>query len=268
MGSPEGDGYAEDGEGPQREVKLSPFSIAKYTVTNSQFAKFIAETGYLTTAEQEGWSHVFHMLLTVVQKRTMVKVPAETPWWYPTEHATWKTPEGPDSDWCGREGHPVVHVSWYDAMAYCNWADVSLPSEAQWEFAARAKSNLKFPWGSELMFEGRHMCNVWQGRFPGSNTADDGYVGTAPVNAFSPNAFGAYNMIGNVWEWCVDVFTTDYHTTSLSEDPINISETGSRSVRGGSFLCHESYCNRYRLGARNANPPCTTCSNVGFRVSS
>ncbi len=267
MGSQDGEGYREDGEGPQREVTLSPFFISKYAITNAQFARFVEETGYQTTAEQIGWSHVFHLLLTAEQKRNTTQVPSETPWWYPTNSAAWKTPEGPQSNWAGREHHPVVHVSWFDAVAYCNWAACGLPTEAQWEYSARAGSSQMYPWGPELKYNNKHMCNVWQGRFPGQNTAEDGYIGTAPVDAFSPNAFGLSNTIGNVWEWCADFFSASYHTTSSNNDPLYLQDTGIRSVRGGSFLCHHSYCNRYRLGARNGNPPNTTCSNLGFRIA-
>lgn len=267
MGSPEGQGYAEDGEGPQRVVALSGFSISRYAVTNERFAHFVEETGYRTTAEQEGWSHVFHLSLSPEQKRKVTQVPAQTPWWYPTQGANWTAPDGPGSTWRDRRHHPVVHVSWYDAQAYCTWAGLSLPSEAQWECAARAGSSDIFPWGAELAPGGRHMCNVWQGRFPGKNTAEDGYVGTAPVDAYSPNAFGLSNMIGNVWEWCADTFSPDYHRTTAALDPVNLAEGDNAAVRGGSFLCHESYCNRYRPGARNSNPRNTSCSNLGFRVA-
>jgi formylglycine-generating enzyme required for sulfatase activity len=267
MGAPESEGYAEDGEGLVRCVTISPFSMSKYTVTNREFAKFVEQTGYETTAEKLGWSHVFHLFLTPEQKRRTTAVPAETPWWYPVPEACWKAPEGPGSGLEDRQDHPVVHVSWFDAVAYCKWAGTTLPTEAQWEFAARAGSDLTFPWGTELTPNGEHMCNVWQGRFPGSNTADDGYVGTAPVAAFPPNKFGLHNMIGNVWEWCADSFSPDYHSITVEQDPLYEAETGVRSVRGGSFLCHASYCNRYRSGARNGNPPDTSCSNLGFRVS-
>ena len=267
MGSAAGIGYPEDGEGPARQVALSPFALARHCVTNADFARFVGETGYLTTAETSGWSHVFHLLLRAELKRAAREVPAQTPWWYPVRGACWHMPEGPGSHWEGRERHPVVHVSWRDAQAYCRWSRTRLPTEAQWEYAARAGSEEAFPWGPELTLEGRHMCNVWQGRFPGQNTAEDGFVGTAPVDAYAANAFGLSNMIGNVWEWCADWFDPQYHRTTSDRDPIRSQGTDARSARGGSFLCHESYCNRYRLGARTGNPPDTTCSNLGFRVA-
>ena len=267
MGAPEGEGYPEDGEGPRRAVTLRSFSISKFAVTKKEFGVFVEQTGYETTAEKLGYSYVFHLFLTAEQKRSTGEVPADTPWWYPTSGASWRATEGRQSDWTDREDHPVVHVSWFDAVAYCNWAGYTLPTEAQWEYAARAGSDQTYPWGSELTPEGRHMCNVWQGRFPGQNTAKDGYIGTAPVSEFAPNEFDLSNMIGNVWEWCADSFTPDYHCITPDDNPLNTHDKGSRSMRGGSFLCHESYCNRYRLGARNGNLPDTTCSNVGFRVS-
>jgi formylglycine-generating enzyme required for sulfatase activity len=268
MGSPPGVGYPQDGEGPSRDVTVSSFDLSRYAVTNAEFARFVLHTGYTTTAEKLGSSHVFHLLLSPAIKRATKDVPMQTPWWYPVEGASWQMPEGPGSRWAGRENHPVVHVSWYDAEAYCDWSNTRLPTEAQWEYAARAKSRDAYPWGSELTPEGKHMCNVWQGRFPGYNTAEDGFVGTAPVDAFEASVFGIWNMIGNVWEWCADAFTPDYHNTTSDRDPFHLDRDAERSVRGGSFLCHESYCNRYRLGARAGNAPNTTCSNLGFRVSS
>lgn len=267
MGAEDEDSNPEDGEGPRRSVKLSPFAISRFTVTNRDFARFVARTGHVTTAERLGQSHVFHLFLSPAQKRQTQAAPADTPWWYPTEGAFWANPEGPGSDISGREDHPVVHVSWQDAMAFAHWAGGSLPSEAEWEFAARAGSDDRFPWGNALEPDGIHMCNVWQGRFPGKNTGADGFVGTAPVAAFAPNGFGLYNMIGNVWEWCADSFTSDYHLITAQTDPRHDGDGAQKSARGGSFLCHQSYCNRYRLGARTGNHPDTTCSNLGFRIA-
>ncbi|MFG6539324.1 formylglycine-generating enzyme family protein [Sulfitobacter sp. CS16] len=267
MGAEDADGNPEDGEGPRRSVTLSPFALSRFTVTNRDFARFVAATGHVTTAERLGQSHVFHLFLSPARKRQAQAVPADTPWWYPTEGAFWACPEGPGSDIAGRENHPVVHVSWQDAMAYARWTGGTLPSEAQWEFAARAGSEDRFPWGSDLEPGGKHVCNVWQGRFPGKNTGADGFVGTAPVDAYTPNAFGLYNMIGNVWEWCADSFTPDYHRITAQTDPRHEDEGDLRSARGGSFLCHRSYCNRYRLGARTGNRADTTCSNLGFRIA-
>lgn len=246
---------------------MSPFAIAALTVTNDQFAAFVAETGYLTQAEREGWSSVFHMLLSPLEKRKGRQVPRETPWWYPVEGACWSRPEGPQSELGDRGEHPVVYVSWDDAQAFCGWAGVSLPSEAQWEYAARGglKATL-YPWGDELTPCGAHRCNIWQGRFPTPNTAEDGYVGTAPAIAYAKNGFGLYNAVGNVWQWCADDFSPDYHRITASRDPFNRTGGNVKSMRGGSFFCHASYCDRYRYAARTGNNRRTSTSNIGFRV--
>lgn len=269
MGARDGEGYPEDGEGPRRNVMLSPFAISAYAVTNARFARFIEETGYRTDAEQLGWSFVFHLFLSPALKRTVRNVPPETPWWYPVDGASWSQPEGPGSDISERPEHPVVHVSWNDAMAYAAWSGATLPSEAQWEFAARGgHEGLRFPWGDELEPGGRHLCNVWQGRFPGLNTAEDGHVGPAPVGSYPPNDYALYEMIGNVWEWCRDFHVVAYHQLTDPLNPFYREDTGRRSLRGGSFLCHHSYCERYRNAARYGNAPLTTSSNIGFRVVS
>ncbi len=267
MGAEDPEGIPEDGEGPKRQVRLRPFSIGAFAVTNAQFEGFVADTEYKTTAERIGWSHVFHMLLHPAKRKAITDVPAETPWWYPVEDACWKRPEGVGSTLDGRGNHPVVHVSWWDASAYCEWSGTTLPTEAQWEFAARGGHTSKFPWGDTLTPDGVHRCNVWQGRFPGQNTAEDGFVGTAPVDAFAPNDFGLFNVVGNVWEWCKDQFSCDYHTITSNRDPVYVGNHETKSARGGSFLCHHSYCSRYRLGARVGNAAGTTCSNLGFRVA-
>lgn len=167
--------------------------------------------------------------------------------------AWWRCPEGPGSDLDGRWDHPVVQVSWHDAAAYCKWAGKRLPSEVEWEYAARGGlDQARYPWGDELTPGGEHRCNIWQGQFPVRNTAEDGHVGTAPVEAFAPNGFGLHNVSGNVWEWCADRFT------GASEN---------RAMRGGSYLCHDSYCNRYRVAARTSNTPDSASGNLGFRCA-
>lgn len=269
MGADDPESVPEDGEGPRRQVSLSPFSIGTFVVSNVEFANFVDATGYKTTAERIGWSHVFHMLLAPAKRMSVTHVPTETPWWYPVEGACWRRPEGSSSSLEGRRNHPVVHVSWWDAIAYCEWAGTTLPTEAQWEFAARGGRTSKFPWGDTLTLDGAvHCCNVWQGRFPGHNTAEDGHVGTAPVDAFAPNDYGLFNVVGNVWEWCQDNFSSDYHSVTTDRDPVYVDTHETKSARGGSFLCHQSYCSRYRLGARVGNAAGTTCSNLGFRVAS
>ncbi len=259
--------FPEDGEGPVRSVTLSTFSIACHAVSNLQFGEFVRATGYTTEAERYGWSFVFDGLLPEKTRNAHASRARETPWWVPVPYAYWAQPEGPSSTILDRLDHPVVHVSWNDAQAYCKWSGTRLPTEAEWEMAARGGlDQATFPWGDELQPGGEHRCNVWQGIFPDHNTADDGYFGTAPVHAFQPNGYDLHNVSGNVWEWCQDYFSPRYHHLTASTDPINREPAPNRSMRGGSFLCHESYCNRYRVGARSSNTPDSASSNIGFRV--
>jgi formylglycine-generating enzyme required for sulfatase activity len=182
--------------------------------------------------------------------------------------ADWAHPEGPQSTISGRLHHPVVQVSWLDAVAFCGWAGVRLPTEAEWEMAARGGlEQARFPWGDELEPGGVHRCNVWQGTFPSDNTCDDGYLGTAPVDAFEPNGFGLHNVAGNVWEWCADWFDPTVGTTGPDVDPTGPPTGDQRVIRGGSYLCHASYCTRYRVAARSANSPDSSTGNMGFRVA-
>lgn len=268
MGTEDKDGWPADGEGPVREVRVDSFYIDSTTVTNAQFAKFIDETGYRTEAEEFGWSYVFRILLPKSKQRKLrqEKTVQGLQWWYAIEGAYWKKPEGSGSNIRKRQDHPVVHVSWRDANAYCQWAGKRLPTEAEWEYAARGGvEQTRYPWGNELTPGGKHRCNIWQGDFPRTNTAEDGYIGTAPARSFRPNEFGLYNVCGNVWEWCQDWFSPSWHLTGTRENPQGPDTGEARSMRGGSFLCHDSYCNRYRLGARTANTPDSSTSNCGFR---
>ncbi|SDE20348.1 Formylglycine-generating enzyme, required for sulfatase activity, contains SUMF1/FGE domain [Paenibacillus sp. UNCCL117] len=268
MGTDDREGFPDDGEGPVREVTLSPFRIASCAVTNAEYKRFAEATGYRTDAEKFGWSFVFHLLLPEETAGRVRQVVQKTPWWWQVEGACWHRPEGPDSTVADRLDHPVVHVSWNDAAAYCRWAGKRLPTEAEWEYAARGGLvQKKYPWGDVLKPEGKHMCNIWQGKFPDKNNAADGYVGTAPVQSFAPNGYGLYQTSGNVWEWCADWFSRDHHLRADSRDPRGPSRGTAKAMRGGSFLCHRSYCNRYRVAARTANTPDSSSSNVGFRCA-
>ncbi|HEY6317627.1 MAG TPA: SUMF1/EgtB/PvdO family nonheme iron enzyme, partial [Acidimicrobiia bacterium] len=188
-------------------------------------------------------------------------------WWRQVRGATWQNPEGPTSTIDNRLDHPVVHISWNDAQAYCAWSGTRLPSEAEWEYAARAGSRGPFPWGDELEPDGQHRMNVFQGRFPAANTGADGYLATAPVGAFWPNGFGLYNVTGNVWEWCEDWYSPDSYANSPRDNPRGPAEGSTRVERGGSYLCHASYCRRYRVSARVGNEPASSSGNLGFRVA-
>ena len=249
-----------------REITLNAFYIDATTVTNAQFSEFVKANNYITEAERFGWSFVFYLLLSEEDRKRDHQVAASAPWWYAVHGATWKTPEGENSGISERMDHPVVHVSWNDAMAYCQWAGKRLPTEAEWEYAARGGLvQKKFPWGDELMQDDEHHCNIWQGTFPDHNTLDDGYLGTAPAKSFKPNGYGLYNASGNVWEWCHDWFSPDFHKTATRNNPTGPLSGQAKVMRGGSFLCHHSYCNRYRVAARSSNTPDSSTSNMGFR---
>ena len=266
MGTNDKDGFPADGEGPVREITLDPFYIDANTVTNLQFSKFINAAGYETEAERYGWSFVFYGLLSEENKKADFQVAAQTPWWCAIQGAKWNQPEGKGSDINERMDHPAVHVSWNDAMAYCSWANKRLPTEAEWEYAARGGLvQKKFPWGDELMQDNEHHCNTWQGTFPDYNSLEDGYLGTAPAKSFRPNNFGLYNMAGNVWEWCHDWFSSDFHQSGPRINPKGPPNGEAKVMRGGSFLCHHSYCNRYRVAARSSNTIDSSTSNIGFR---
>jgi formylglycine-generating enzyme required for sulfatase activity len=266
MGTDDPRGYPADGEGPIHAVEVSTYSIGRHAVTNAEFARFVEATGYVTTAEQFGDSFVFAGLLPDDFPPT--RGVAAAPWWRQVEGADWWHPEGPQSDITGRADHPVVHVSWDDAAAYTTWSGTRLPTEAQWEHAARGGlDGVHFPWGADVEPDGEHRMNVFQGRFPERDTGDDGWVGTCPVGSFPANGLGLFEMTGNVWEWCSDWFDPGFYARSPTRDPDGPSTGTARVMRGGSYLCHESYCWRYRVDARSSNHPDSSAGNIGFRVA-
>ncbi len=255
-----------DGEGPLRTKKLKPFRIGKATVTNAEFSEFVADTDYSTEAERFGWSFVFWS--DVDPSIDASKAVEGTEWWRRIDGANWREINGPGSqDTAFRPDHPVVHVSWRDAQAYAKWAGGRLPTEAEWEHAARGGlGDVRFPWGDTEPDDTAHvLCNIWQGRFPGENTCKDGWKTTAPARSFEQNAYGLYNMVGNVWEWTADSYKVRSLKKSVRERLKAMR--GFRVLKGGSFLCHRSYCYRYRIAARTGNSPESTTTHQGFRVA-
>lgn len=269
MGDGYGDGNPGDGEVPIHQVRIQPFSIDATSVTNSDFARFVDDTGYRTEAEIFGFSAVFHLALQA-DPGDLMGPASGVPWWAGVRGADWRHPGGRRSDLDGLDGHPVVHVSWNDAVAYCSWAGRRLPTEAEWEYASRGGlEGARYPWGDELIGDdGEWRCNIWQGVFPERNDLDDGFLTTAPVRTFQPNGYGLWQTVGNVWEWCADWFGPRYYKFSPDEDPRGPSLGAARVMRGGSYLCHDSYCNRYRNAARSSNTPESSMGNAGFRTVS
>ncbi len=278
MGDARGDENRGDGETPVHDVLLEAFSIDATSVTNQDFARFVEETEYRTEAEVWGASAVFHLAVAAPQRDLMGATPG-LPWWRGVKGADWRHPGGRRSTIEGLEDHPVVHISWNDAVAYCSWAGRSLPTEAQWEAAARGGLNgARFPWGDDLHLrqnvpstagvapDTAWRVNIWQGVFPHTNTLNDGFLTTAPVRTFEPNAYGLWQMVGNVWEWCHDWWDRDYYRRSPLENPCGPEQGQVKVMRGGSYLCHDSYCNRYRNAARSSNTPDSSMGNGGFRT--
>lgn len=266
MGDAFDEGYPSDGESPVHVVRLDAYRIDATAVTNQMFAAFISDTGYRTEAEQYGTSAVFHLLVQS-PKSEILGTAAGAPWWLNVRGADWAHPVGPASDWSSSPDHPVVHVSYSDALAYCDWAGRRLPTEAEWEYAARGGlPGKRYAWGDDLTPGGEHRCNIWQGNFPTRNSVEDGYLGTAPVKAFPPNGYGLYEVAGNVWEWCADWFLPKYYRNSPLDNPQGPTIGAGRVMRGGSYLCHDSYCNRYRVAARTSNTPESSSGNCGFRT--
>lgn len=249
MGSEDPSAYPEDGEGPVREASVSPFAIGATTVTAAEFAAFVNDTGHRTDAEWYGTSLVFTGLLDA-HRRARSPAVVETPWWHEVEGATWHRPEGPGSSVLDRADHPVTHVSQRDALAYAEWVGGRLPSETEWEYAARGGLDQQpYPWGAVREPEGRVRMKTFHGTFPDGPTAP---VGTDPADSFPPNGFGLHHMTGNVWEWTTSVMGPG------DERPV---------LRGGSYLCHASYCRRYRTSARTASTADTSLGHTGFRIA-
>lgn len=243
--------FPADHEGPIRDIATAAYEIAPNLVTNDDFAAFADATGLVTLAESEGWSFVFGGLLPDDFPPTRGVVGAE--WWRAVEGADWRHPYGPHSDLDGLNTHPVVHLTWHEATAYATWVGGRLPTEGEWERAARGGLDQSiYAWGDELTPDGAHHCNIWQGTFPTANSLEDGWLGTSPVASYPPNGFGLYDVAGNVWEWCADDFA---------------DRPDHKVIKGGSYLCHDSYCNRYRVGARSSNTHDTSTGNMGFRVA-
>ncbi len=264
MGTDRGDGDPADGEGPAHRVHLSPYRIATTAVTNEEFARFVAATGHRTAAEVHGDSFVFAGLLPDDFPPT--RAVAAAPWWRLVEGADWRHPEGPGSGLDGRDRHPVVHVSWDDARAFGTWSGTRLPTEAEWERAARGgREGDRYPWGDVREPDGEPRMDDSAGPFPHPDPGARG--GTCPVDAHAPNGLGLFNVVGNVWELCADRFDPTYYRASPATDPPVPHGGAPRAMRGGSYLCHDSYCNRYRVDARSATTPDSTTGNVGFRVA-
>ena len=282
------DHYAE--ERPARRAAVDGFWIDPTPVTNRQFARFVAETSYVTFAEFPPDPNDYpgadprmlvasSMVFTPPRVAVDLRYPAQ--WWAFIPGADWRHPQGPGSNLEGLDDHPVVHIAWVDALAYAAWAGVELPTEAEWEFAARGGLEaVEYAWGDALTPDGRYMANTWQGVFPNANSLEDGWARTSPVGAYPANGHGLYDMIGNTWEWTVDWWSTPdpaatsprccsaknprggLEETSYAEDGLPIPR---KVLKGGSHLCAPNYCRRYRPAARHPQPIDTSASHVGFR---
>ena len=273
---------------PWHQVQVDGIWMDTTTVTNEQFEQFVKATGYITVAERTPKAEDFPgapaeklVAGSVVFSPPKGPVPLDNHlrWWGYVPGASWRHPEGPESNIHGREKHPVVHVAYDDALAYCKWAGKRLPTEAEFEYAARGGLEKNtYAWGNEFRPGGKWMANIWQGKFPYENTAEDGYRATAPVGSFPPNALGLYDMAGNVWQWCSDWYRHDYYQTLAAKsepavnpqgpsDSIDPSEPGvaKRVMRGGSYLCTDQYCTAYEAGARGKGAPDTGTNHLGFR---
>ncbi|WJH37733.1 formylglycine-generating enzyme family protein (plasmid) [Aliirhizobium terrae] len=255
-----------DGEGPERKVSLQDYYLEVEAVSVRRFAEFVETTGYVTESERFGMSAVFSPLL---RDQTMVTGGvANTPWWTRIDGATWNRPEGPGSSIVDRLDHPVTQVSWNDAMAFAAWVGGRLPTEAEWEHAARGGNrHRRYPWGDAEPTDEIIFCNIWQGQFPRHNTLEDGYFGTAPARSFEPSEAGFYNLAGNVWEWSADAFKVRSLSKAAKVRNEQARKSADKVLKGGSFLCHKSYCYRYRIAARMGLSAESASSNTGFRIA-
>ncbi|MCV0426589.1 MAG: formylglycine-generating enzyme family protein [Roseibium sp.] len=253
-----------DGEELRRTARIKGFRMTTTAITNAQFELFVEATGYKTEAERFGWSFVFWSQIPENINHAPAVAGAE--WWRKVDGANWRCVAGPGSEAFFRSDHPVVHISWHDATAFADWIGGRLPNEAEWEHAARGGlGDVSYPWGTREPDDDCFFpCNIWQGKFPEKNIAQDGHLATAPARSFKPNRFGLYNMVGNVWEWTSE----PYKIASLRKAVRQKLSTmkGYKLLKGGSFLCHRTYCWRYRIPARSGASPNTTLSHQGFRV--
>lgn len=253
--------FEADGESPKREVQLNPFLVDIHEVSNQKFAEFVNRTNYVSEAEKFGNSFVLHSLIRDQETLSNItQAVADAPWWVPVNGASWKSPEGPRSDFSDRINHPVVHVSWNDAKSYCEYYGKRLPTEAEWEVACRGGlQDRLFPWGNQWKPCGVFRANTWQGNFPEKDSGEDGFKGTAPVTHYPANKYGLKNMVGNVWEWTSDCWTIHHHDQRRNCD--------IKVKKGGSFMCSKDFCYRHRCAARSHNTPDSTASNLGFRCA-
>jgi len=256
--------FPTDGEGPLKRRKVKAFRMDATTVTNARFEAFVADTGYVTEAERIGDSFVFmHFLPDDAPPSQAV---ADAPWWRVIRGAHWRCIHGPGAQDAWRPDHPAVHMTWNDARAFADWAGGRLPTEVEWEHAARGGlGDVPFPWGETAPNDVDHFpCNIWQGSFPHRDLGLDGYIGTAPARSYAPNGYGLYNMVGNVWEWTSQPFKV--RSLRKSARTAHGGKTGFKLNKGGSFLCHVSYCFRYRIAARSGSSPDSSTSHQGFRL--
>ncbi|KAK3742480.1 hypothetical protein QZH41_016467 [Actinostola sp. cb2023] len=256
-----------DGEEPARKVQVRQFYMDAYEVSNAEFELFVNQSDYVTEAEKFGDSFVLVSRVSKDLQNDIHQAVAAAPWWVPVKGAYWRNPEGPDTNIKDRMDHPALHISWNDAVAFCKWANKRLPTEAEFEYALKGGSDdTLYYWGNELKKDGKFMANLWQGKFPTENTAADGYEGTCPITAFPPNGYGLYNMVGNAWEWTADWWGIR-HSKDFQDNPTGPPGGQDKVKKGGSYMCHKSYCYRYRSASRSQNSPDTTASNLGFRCA-